>query len=200
MLPPTSTLALQLLAVISCTLATTSSATYILTDNFLGADLFDAFNFDTFPDPTHGFVRYQGRDAAFAAGLAQTGPDAASTSNSASNATAAAAAAAAATIKSSYAIFGAGPTASTTSANLTNLTGPSASVPGSPETLREGIPASVRLTSKKTWKPRPLCSGYTVTCLRAARCGPAFWMTGVREPWPMGGEVDVVEGVQRSGR
>jgi len=58
MLPPTSTLALQLLAVISCTLATTSSATYILTDNLLGAHLFDAFDFDTFPDPTHGFVRY----------------------------------------------------------------------------------------------------------------------------------------------
>ncbi|KAK3078064.1 hypothetical protein LTS18_008530, partial [Coniosporium uncinatum] len=134
MLPPTSTLALQLLAVIPCTLATTSSATYILTDNLLGADPFDAFNFDTFPDPTHGFVRYQGRDAAFAAGLAQTGPDATSTSNSASNAT-----------ESSYAIFGAGPITSSTSANPTG-----AAAPG-PETLREGTPSSVRLTSKKTW-------------------------------------------------
>lgn len=47
-----------------------ATARYSIEETFGGADFFDNFEFNDFNDPTHGFVDYQNRDAAFDSGLA----------------------------------------------------------------------------------------------------------------------------------
>lgn len=47
-----------------------AAARYSIAETFGGADFFDNFVFNSFNDPTHGFVDYQTRDAAFGGGFA----------------------------------------------------------------------------------------------------------------------------------
>lgn len=54
----------------SALLAGVAHADYILHDDYEPSNFLDQFNFFSGPDPTHGFVNYQARDAAFAAGMA----------------------------------------------------------------------------------------------------------------------------------
>jgi len=51
------------------------SRVFTLTDRYEGATFFDEWNFETFPDPTHGLVTYVDRDTAFAEGLAYVRDD-----------------------------------------------------------------------------------------------------------------------------
>jgi len=50
-------------------LAAAASATYNLGDNYYGSGFFDMFNFETFADPTHGFVQYVSQATAKSNGL-----------------------------------------------------------------------------------------------------------------------------------
>ncbi|KAH7393921.1 mixed-linked glucanase precursor [Phaeosphaeria sp. MPI-PUGE-AT-0046c] len=54
--------------------------------------------------------------------------------------------------------------------------------------------ASMRLESKKTWNHGLLIAD--IAHMPASTCGswPAFWMLGKQE-WPVGGEIDILEGV-----
>jgi len=54
--------------------------------------------------------------------------------------------------------------------------------------------ASVRLESKKTWNQGLLIAD--IAHMPASTCGswPAFWLLG-KETWPVGGEIDILEGV-----
>lgn len=53
---------LSICSIASVLFLTSSRAQYILAKDFFAADFFDSFDFWNNDDPTHGFVRYEGRD------------------------------------------------------------------------------------------------------------------------------------------
>jgi hypothetical protein len=124
-------------------LATVSSAAdsaYTLTDDLSYKNFFSGMNFYTGPDPTQGFVQYQGVTDAVNQKLIGH-------------------------LKDTKSVF-----------------------MGVDHTTKDPKGrASVRVESHKTWN---------IAHMPASTCGtwPAFWVLG-KETWPVGGEIDIIEGV-----
>ncbi|KAI0779399.1 concanavalin A-like lectin/glucanase domain-containing protein [Fomes fomentarius] len=126
------------------------SATYVLTDTYVGRDFLQSWNWQTMDDPTHGRVNYVDKDTALATNLSFASDD-----------------------------------KFVMRADAENVIPPSA----------RGR-SSVRINSTKAYD-----ESIIVLDLQhmPEGCGtwPAFWSLSQKGPWPQGGEIDIIEGVNQ---
>ena len=138
---------------------------FYLTDTFIGEDFFTRFHWDTFDDPTNGRVNYVSQETARATNLSYG------------------------THLLSIVLCALTTSSASTDKFIMRADSYAVILPNSYSRGRD----SVRITSNECWGDSIIIADIS-HMPEGCATWPAFWTASKAGPWPVGGEIDIIEG------